>query len=443
MNKIRSISREHLYVFNQIEKLKINYILNNNLTLLNDYLKLPYEKLDIKIDMRVYNKAKYEEDQKALSFLRIKKNINFLNKKEIELVKSFLEKVFFRTSLFDKNLSIFPYIELQKELIILLTYSNYELINKFVNQKRNNKLLQHKSEELYLILYEALFVSIYKFDLSKDTSFVTFLHTRIQSAIAKLLNDSVKDYVISKTLDYSVNRIKQVDVERSKIEEGLSFLNIFTLFKVSLTDEFDTRIYKKEVTELLNCIVNNSSKCSFLNKEFELENPREKFIKEFATFFPTEFEKIATYNTVKFIQTRIIIDILYFGKDLDSLITSKFGNETQETLEEINSSYETEKDIDRESVINAIKHSIVKDLVLSELGEKKYIIKLNKEERDYINSFIEKFGIDKPENFDYNKIKVLRELDDIIVGNEEVLSKISKKYISTILIEKKLYLDLL
>jgi len=89
--------------FKQIENMKINYILKNNINVLKFFLKNNYVDIVFKVDKRKYTKTKFEKEKKqVLNIINKKKTVKFLNKEDKIIIYSFLQNIHIKNSYFEK-----------------------------------------------------------------------------------------------------------------------------------------------------------------------------------------------------------------------------------------------------------------------------------------------------------------------------------------------------
>jgi len=442
ISKVRVNNELFLNKFHYLEKLKKNYILNQNLSILLEISKKDYESLSIIVDKRKFNKNKFKDlSNKVKEVLIFKRNIKFLNTDELEIINSFIDKIFIPYNMFDKNSVIYDFIKEQKRIQDIITMSNYEAINKIVNENIQNKLIQQNYEELYLNMYEELINSIYRFDTSKNLKFITFFTNRMKSTLSSFFHNAIKEYNLTQIVDYSTPRYKQNEIKDNLdyILNNLEYFNILDYLNISLFDMYDKKSTIRELTIIFNAIIGNSIKLELISKNHEIENIRDIIIKEFKINFPSEFSKIQNYSTSKLIQARIILDIVFFNINIEDITLSEFTDISK--IHEA-SSEKCITEIDREVLLEEIM-STSKKYFLNNLN--KYKTRLSKQDTEdqKIINILKNKDIITENDLNSFSLKEINELVEIFNGNESVLNKDTKKFFQEVFLDNEFYKNLI
>jgi len=410
--------------FKQIENMKINYILKNNINVLKFFLKNNYVDIVFKVDKRKYTKTKFEKEKKqVLNIINKKKTVKFLNKEDKIIIYSFLQNIHIKNSYFEKNCPILPFLKIQKNITDICIISFYKLINSIINSKISIYYVRNNQDNLYIALVEKLIESVIKFDTNYSNKFITYVHNRFKMIITDFNKEQFNLMKINGNIQIEDTKIYYKDINLDDIydikENIYNNLNIFKLFNIKLEDEYNYLEVKTVIVKLFNAIIKNINTLIINNKTYKLEKPRNVFFEEIKTLYPIEFMQYNTNN--KNLSAKKFINYLFLNKPIENKIekSDKSKKETlNQSIQMVDDNNDELIEIENEEFIENFENFLGNELLKEKITE---IIKNNIDNTVFEKKIdIEKdFTEPKNNTKTFNDIKKM--LDYIVCSKEENL----------------------
>lgn len=322
-------------LFNQINNENVSDILKNIKNIIND--KLVKEKDDFMKKFYYYNIQLIENIEKHIdefNAIVIKekenkinefyKNLNNLSKED----KNNLER-----SLLELKIQHLKEKETNKNIEIIYKYEEIERL-KIINVIKDDTTLSPKNKEKYLLIFQTMNFSIIKYYNNID-KFILTAETIFNSIMKKKLkvkNDKSKEE-ISKKLEFSNNRKKELEDQKNETDKKLSELNEL---KSKLESKTNDQSIKDKIKSENEKLTNFNEELKKNKKKIKnLRNKkRDKKKKEDISNFKKEL--LSSFKTT----SNIHLTIKSFKEKNKSENLNKFLTK----LEELNDSYVKEKD---------------------------------------------------------------------------------------------------
>jgi len=295
----------------KIENIKRILILNNEQAF-SDFIKIPFEEIDVLIDNRTYREKDFFEDLN-----------NILNEKDSAL-KTEKKRIFLNKFKIPKNLNHYFPKELNDTQIKLsncIIFANFGLINSSI-QKNLPEVIQ--TDDSTLKVLESFIKSLYSFDLNKKVLITTYITLRIKSILYKINLDYFKNY--KKANDFYSDFLFPVQLPENTANQFMTVfeeLN-FTEDLLKIDQDILSNIYLKKINlgTLLNIISRGLNIYKVAGKKLDLSGLRDSFLEKFEKYNPVLYEKVKSNSDSKFTIIRIIFELISLNKHNDSELLS-------------------------------------------------------------------------------------------------------------------------